>query len=127
MIGLNAAPVLPHSRQCDGSRRFSVRFRGFVCRKPNGLAPPPSASPLPAHLVTRAQRLRRWFAEQARELFRKVDVLIAPATPDVAPFIGQKMMRLAGVEVPVRAALGLYTQPISFIGLPVVVVPVWND
>jgi 1-carboxybiuret hydrolase len=28
------------------------------------------------------------------------------------------------VELPVRANLGIYTQPISFIGLPVVAVPV---
>ena len=32
-------------------------------------------------------------------------------------------MTLAGVELPVRANLGLFTQPISFIGLPVVAVP----
>ena len=32
-------------------------------------------------------------------------------------------MTLGGVEMPVRANLGLFTQPISFIGLPVVVVP----
>jgi aspartyl-tRNA(Asn)/glutamyl-tRNA(Gln) amidotransferase subunit A len=31
---------------------------------------------------------------------------------------------LDDVELPVRANLGLYTQPISFIGLPVVAVPV---
>ena len=31
---------------------------------------------------------------------------------------------LDGVELPVRANMGLYTQPISFIGLPVVAVPV---
>ena len=31
------------------------------------------------------------------------------------------------VELPVRANLGLYTQPISFIGLPVVAVPVPLD
>jgi 1-carboxybiuret hydrolase len=31
---------------------------------------------------------------------------------------------LDGVELPVRANLGIYTQPISFIGLPVVAVPV---
>ena len=31
---------------------------------------------------------------------------------------------LDGVEVPVRANLGIYTQPISFIGLPVAAVPV---
>jgi aspartyl-tRNA(Asn)/glutamyl-tRNA(Gln) amidotransferase subunit A len=31
---------------------------------------------------------------------------------------------LDGVELPVRANIGLHTQPISFIGLPVVTVPV---
>ena len=31
---------------------------------------------------------------------------------------------LEGGELPVRANLGIYTQPISFIGLPVVAVPV---
>ena len=31
---------------------------------------------------------------------------------------------LDGVELPVRANIGIYTQPISFIGLPVVAVPV---
>jgi Asp-tRNA(Asn)/Glu-tRNA(Gln) amidotransferase A subunit family amidase len=31
---------------------------------------------------------------------------------------------LGGVEVPTRPNLGIFTQPISFIGLPVVAVPV---
>jgi aspartyl-tRNA(Asn)/glutamyl-tRNA(Gln) amidotransferase subunit A len=31
---------------------------------------------------------------------------------------------LDGRELPVRANLGIYTQPLSFIGLPVVAVPV---
>jgi AtzE family amidohydrolase len=78
---------------------------------------------LPATVVVQAQRLRRWFAAQAATLFDKVDVLLAPCTPDIAPRIGQKMMSLRGVEVPSRPNLGLYTQPISFIGLPVVAVP----
>ena len=38
--------------------------------------------------------------------------------------IGQKTFFLGGVELPVRPNLGLFTQPISFIGLPVVAVPV---
>jgi 1-carboxybiuret hydrolase len=37
--------------------------------------------------------------------------------------IGQKTFVLDGKEMPTRANIGLYTQPISFIGLPVVVVP----
>ena len=34
---------------------------------------------------------------------------------------------LDGVEMPVRPNIGVYTQPISFIGLPVVAVPVPLD
>jgi aspartyl-tRNA(Asn)/glutamyl-tRNA(Gln) amidotransferase subunit A len=37
------------------------------------------------------------------------------------------MMRIGGVELPVRANLGLFTQPISFVGLPVATVPVWTE
>jgi aspartyl-tRNA(Asn)/glutamyl-tRNA(Gln) amidotransferase subunit A len=57
-------------------------------------------------------------------LFQKVDAILAPATPCTAPAIGQKTFRLGEEEVPVRANLGIYTQPISFIGLPVVAVPI---
>jgi aspartyl-tRNA(Asn)/glutamyl-tRNA(Gln) amidotransferase subunit A len=57
-------------------------------------------------------------------LFEKVDAILAPATPCTAPTIGQKTFVLDGEELPVRANLGIYTQPISFIGLPVVAVPV---
>ncbi len=50
--------------------------------------------------------------------------MLAPATPCTAPLIGQETFVHDGAEIPVRANLGIYTQPISFIGLPVVVVPV---
>ena len=50
-------------------------------------------------------------------------MIIAPSAPCTAPALGQKMMTLAGVEMPVRANLGVFTQPISFIGLPVVAAP----
>jgi 1-carboxybiuret hydrolase len=51
-------------------------------------------------------------------------VIIAPATPCTAPNLGQATFVLDGVELPVRANIGIHTQPISFIGLPVVAVPV---
>ena len=38
--------------------------------------------------------------------------------------IGQQTFVLDGVEMPLRPNIGIYTQPISFIGLPVVAVPV---
>jgi aspartyl-tRNA(Asn)/glutamyl-tRNA(Gln) amidotransferase subunit A len=80
---------------------------------------------LPAAWVQRAQRFRRWFAEQVQEVFRQHDVLLAPATPMSAPKLGTQTVTLDGVELPLRPNIGLYTQPISFIGLPVVAVPVW--
>jgi aspartyl-tRNA(Asn)/glutamyl-tRNA(Gln) amidotransferase subunit A len=57
-------------------------------------------------------------------LFESVDVILAPATPFPAPRIGQQTMLLDGQEVPLRPNIGIFTQPISFIGLPVVAVPV---
>jgi AtzE family amidohydrolase len=79
---------------------------------------------VPATLVNKAQKFRRWYRARVLELFAEVDVILAPATPCTAPLIGQQTFVLDGVELPVRANLGIYTQPISFIGLPVVAVPV---
>jgi aspartyl-tRNA(Asn)/glutamyl-tRNA(Gln) amidotransferase subunit A len=79
---------------------------------------------VPAALAVKAQKFRRWYQARVLELFRDVDAVLLPATPCTAPLIGQQTFVLDGVELPVRANLGLYTQPISFIGLPVVAVPV---
>jgi aspartyl-tRNA(Asn)/glutamyl-tRNA(Gln) amidotransferase subunit A len=79
---------------------------------------------VPAALVVQAQKFRRWYQARVLELFKEVDAVLLPATPCTAPLIGQQTFVLDGVELPVRANLGLYTQPISFIGLPVVAVPV---
>jgi AtzE family amidohydrolase len=79
---------------------------------------------IPAPLVDRAQKFRRWYRARVLELFKTVDVILAPATPCVAPKLGQVNFVLDGVEMPVRANIGIHTQPISFIGLPVVAVPV---
>ncbi|AMA60805.1 AtzE family amidohydrolase [Bradyrhizobium sp. CCGE-LA001] len=79
---------------------------------------------VPAPLVDRAQKFRRWYRAQLAEIFKSVDVLIAPATPCTAPKLGQVNFTLDGVELPVRANIGIHTQPISFVGLPVVAVPV---
>jgi AtzE family amidohydrolase len=82
---------------------------------------------IPAPFVDRAQKFRRWYRAQLLEIFRSVDVIIAPATPCVAPKLGQQTFVLDGVELPVRANIGIHTQPISFIGLPVVAAPVPLD
>ena len=83
-----------------------------------------SGAMVPASLVTKAQIFRRWYRERVLELFEHTDAIIAPATPMTAPPLGQATMMLDGVEVPLRPNIGIYTQPISFIGLPVAAVPV---
>ena len=80
---------------------------------------------VPAVAVTQAQKFRRWFRAAVRGLFQEVDAILAPATPCTAPLIGQKTFVLNGQEQPLRPNIGVYTQPISFIGLPVVTVPVF--
>jgi aspartyl-tRNA(Asn)/glutamyl-tRNA(Gln) amidotransferase subunit A len=78
---------------------------------------------LPGSWYVKAQRFRRHYRAAVQKLFEDVDIILAPATPCTAPKLGQVMMKLDGVELAVRANLGLFTQPISFIGLPVVAVP----
>jgi aspartyl-tRNA(Asn)/glutamyl-tRNA(Gln) amidotransferase subunit A len=79
---------------------------------------------IPAGWYLQAQRFRLWYGDRVRELFQQVDIILAPATPCPAPLIGQKTLLLAGQEVSLRPNLGLYTQPLSLIGLPIVSVPV---
>ncbi len=82
---------------------------------------------IPAAWTVQAQKIRRRFQVQARKLFERFDILLAPATPTRAPKIGQKTFKLDEQELLIRPNIGIYTQPISFIGLPVVAVPVWPD
>ena len=81
---------------------------------------------LPAAWVQQAQRVRHWFARQVAQSFQQVDVLIAPATPCTAPALGTEWLEINGQRLPARASMGLLTQPVSAIGLPVVTVPLWG-
>ena len=82
---------------------------------------------VPAAWVAQAQKVRRRFAEEVARAFHDADVILAPSTPCRAPRLGQSTMMVGAAALPVRANLGIYTQPISCIGLPVVAVPVWLD
>lgn len=50
-------------------------------------------------------------AASGREVFRDLDVVLTPTAVD-------------GIEVMTRGHLGVFTQPLSFVGLPVISVPV---
>jgi AtzE family amidohydrolase len=78
----------------------------------------------PAEGYVRAQLFRRTYAESIRQLFQSMDILVAPGTPMVAPRIGQEEIEINGSIFPSRPHMGRFTQPISFVGLPVVVVPI---
>ena len=80
----------------------------------------------PEALYQAALGFRVRFTQKVLEAFEKYDVLIAPTTLGPAPPIGQETMQLDGAEVSIRKNLGLYTQPISFVGAPVIAAPIVN-
>ena len=83
-----------------------------------------AGSLLPADAIVQAQRLRRRLYDEAMAAFARFDVLIAPATPAPAPQLGQGTIVIAGQEMPARPNIGVMSQPLSAIGLPVITVPV---
>jgi amidase/aspartyl-tRNA(Asn)/glutamyl-tRNA(Gln) amidotransferase subunit A len=79
---------------------------------------------LPASWYVQAQRVRAWYRARVHALLRDVDVLITAATPCAATPIGTEWVDLGGQRLPLRASLGMLTQPISCIGLPVLAAPI---
>jgi amidase/aspartyl-tRNA(Asn)/glutamyl-tRNA(Gln) amidotransferase subunit A len=80
---------------------------------------------LPAAWIVRAQRVRHRFARQVAAVLTGVDILLAAATPVPATPIGTEWIEVNGQRLPARPSMGILTQPISCIGLPVCAVPVW--
>jgi len=79
---------------------------------------------LPDSVQAQAMALRSIFSRAMAKVFERCDILLAPIAPCPAPQIGQAGMVIDGQEVSVRKNLGAYTQPLSFIGLPVLAAPV---
>jgi len=78
---------------------------------------------LPARTFIQAQRVRRWFREQAYAAFDRADVLVAPAVVGEAPRYDQPLIEIDGRKVSARANLGIFTQPLTLTGFPVLSVP----
>jgi AtzE family amidohydrolase len=81
----------------------------------------------PAAWVHRAHRVRRACVERVDALFAGHDVLLAPAVPVVAPAIGEDWIEVRGRRLPSRPSMGVLTQPVSCVGLPVVAAPIRRD
>ena len=78
---------------------------------------------LPDAIYAQAMAFRSVFAAHVERALADHDVLIAPATFGPAPRIDDPTIPIDGAPQPARANLGLYTPPISFLGLPVVAAP----
>jgi amidase/aspartyl-tRNA(Asn)/glutamyl-tRNA(Gln) amidotransferase subunit A len=79
---------------------------------------------LPAAWYVKAQRVREWYRASVRDAFAGVDIAIAAATPCAATPIGTEWLEIEGRRLPLRPSMGILTQPISAIGLPVVTAPI---
>ncbi|MEJ2407926.1 MAG: AtzE family amidohydrolase [Novosphingobium sp.] len=81
---------------------------------------------LPRTLYEEAQAFRAEYRARIEVLVADFDVLLAPATPCVAPPVDDPRITIDGKLVPARADLGIHTQPISFTGLPSLAVPLYR-
>ncbi len=79
---------------------------------------------MPAAWYVRAQRFRSFFHERIEEAFAHADVLVAAATPYSATLVGEKTRTVDGAVVEIRQNLGIFTQPLTLAGIPIVTVPV---
>ncbi|WP_404480430.1 AtzE family amidohydrolase [Novosphingobium sp. BL-52-GroH] len=81
---------------------------------------------LPDALYAEAQAFRAEYRARIEALVADYDVLLAPATPTVAPLVEDPRILIDGALSPARADLGIHTQPISFTGLPSLAVPLYR-
>ncbi|HXW21057.1 MAG TPA: AtzE family amidohydrolase [Roseiarcus sp.] len=77
----------------------------------------------PGAWYSHAQRFRRWYCQAMTEVFKTTDVILAPTTPYAAFPIGQIWTEIGGARLPAAGHLGVFTQPLSFAGLPTISAP----
>ncbi|NJL41255.1 MAG: AtzE family amidohydrolase [Leptolyngbyaceae cyanobacterium RM2_2_4] len=134
-LGANQQVTIPEAHRaraaayivtaCEGSNLHFANLRS----RPQDFDPATrdrflAGAMIPGNWYVQAQRFRRWYGDRLQEIFQTVDLILAPTTPCVAPLIGQEKMVIGEIEVLTRPNLGLFTQPLSFVGLPVLSVPI---
>lgn len=78
---------------------------------------------VPATDYVNAQRLRRRMRREFDQLWREVDCLVTPTTPNTAPRIGDATIRLGGRDEDTRLATTRLVRGINPLGLPALSVP----
>jgi Asp-tRNA(Asn)/Glu-tRNA(Gln) amidotransferase A subunit family amidase len=86
-----------------------------------------AGSLVPARWYLAAQKWRSLARAELLRLFDDIDVLIAPATPFCAQALGTEWIEINGQRLPARPSIGLLAQPVSSMGFPVCVVPIWQS
>ena len=70
-----------------------------------------------------AQRLRKIFAGEFRELFERIDCLFTPTTPITAPGIGEKEIQVGGEMQDTRLATTRFVRGMNVLGYPALSLP----
>jgi aspartyl-tRNA(Asn)/glutamyl-tRNA(Gln) amidotransferase subunit A len=78
---------------------------------------------IPATDYVNAQRLRRKMQREFEKIWSTVDCLFTPTTPNTAPLIGDKTVRLGGQDEDVRLATTRLVRAINLLGLPALSMP----
>ncbi len=78
---------------------------------------------LPASDYINAQRVRRAMCREFGAVWNEVDCILAPATPNTAPRVGQTTVKLGGREEDVRLATTRLVRWVNLLGLPVLSMP----
>jgi AtzE family amidohydrolase len=133
-LGVSARISIPHAAEARAAAMVITATEGAqlhldsLRRRPGDFDPMTrdrflAGALAPARAYLQAQEFRRWLRPRTRALFDTVDVILAPATPFAAPLIGQREAEVDGRTVQTQPYLGVYTQPVSFAGLPVLTIP----
>ncbi|CAI3958547.1 Asp-tRNAAsn/Glu-tRNAGln amidotransferase A subunit or related amidase (GatA) (PDB:3H0L) [Commensalibacter communis] len=78
---------------------------------------------LPVSTYLQAKKIEKWFRHYIHKIFGDYDLLIAPATGCTAPFINDPTVLVDGKKSSARVNLGIYTQPLSLSGCPILSLP----
>ncbi|GBC75272.1 Glutamyl-tRNA(Gln) amidotransferase subunit A [archaeon HR06] len=71
----------------------------------------------------KAQRIRALMYKEFLKVMKKIDIIVTPTTPIVAPKIGQKSVNIDGKEFNVRAIIPIFTSPFNLLGFPAISLP----
>jgi len=135
VLGVKSTVSLPESHRARAAAFIITATEGAKVHLDNLRSRPDDFDPatrdrllagalIPASWYLQAQQFRRWYRDQLRDIFTQFDIILAPVTPCVAITLGQETIAIDGQEIPIRPYLGRFTQPISFVGLPVLSFPV---